>query len=1003
MNAPDPSVYPQQILQKEIRKIKIRRLVAKCPTPEFSAKSVGTSADDRVGVALSGGGIRSATFSLGLFQALAKNGLTRKIDYLSTVSGGGYFGSFLGRLYTRSWVRKRQAEAIKAEFVLAKDTDMSRIDNPAALVETILATNSSMSMKFLRDYGRYLSPNGAGDMWLAIATYLRNWFSLLVVLFISLWTCFLFLNLLRAWLWKLAWWEQLERSLASATGEHLWWSPWMFAALIPSLLLLIPAGWAFWMTQKTWSWLPWCSRKNGKATEKGLVSQFKWLCCLLHRHVAELTVILVLIGSLCAVFFSPSSEVGRRIGAGCLAAEAALALLCYVGCYLWRLGEFKEESVDHAYLIRNRLTVLTKGALMATLGCLVIAFADSLGQSAYAIFVDRAGTDTPTVKILFGVSGISALVAFATRLKFLLEKLPKGKGVQIPLDALATLAAGVVILSIFVLLSFCAHAVFWHAHPPCVSAHTSDGVRPGILLTRQLNASESTGRCCLEPAQLGQYVVPRDSQSCQPRSESVAIAFLASLAVSILFGQTLAFFNLSSLHSLYTARLTRSYLGASNPRRRSSPARENKDAAPSSSKDQGERISEVVQHDDLQWHEYKPYKSGGPLHIVNVTINETVSSKSQLEYRDRRGLVLAVGPAGLSAGIRDHALWGGPCDDHKIAIQPVDLQPGKYHAFGVISPEQQTVAEPEQFSCESPTLGRWIGISGAAFTTGLGYRTSFGKSLLMGLLNIRLGYWWTSAVRPSERRRARAQASPNYTHLFEGFLATIFPVQMYLFSELTARFYGSALAQWYLSDGGHFENTGVYELIRRRIPFIIASDNGCDPESSFEDVAHLVRRLRLDFNAEMTFLSQSELQDLGVHPDMMKLFGLPGDFAPDIRKSQEDKKILPHALMARVCYGADEEGDPEAAKRRCSYILFIKPGLNGDEPEDLVQYQKRHPDFPNETTADQYFDEAQWESYRRLGYHIGMLLFQRYPVEANTDNAIWQPSDFRSPKRSCSV
>lgn len=54
-----------------------------------------------VGVALSGGGIRSATFCLGVFQALAQVGGLAGIDYISTVSGGGYFGSFLGRLYQR--------------------------------------------------------------------------------------------------------------------------------------------------------------------------------------------------------------------------------------------------------------------------------------------------------------------------------------------------------------------------------------------------------------------------------------------------------------------------------------------------------------------------------------------------------------------------------------------------------------------------------------------------------------------------------------------------------------------------------------------------------------------------------------------------------------------------------------------------------------------------------------------------------------------------------------
>ena len=60
---------------------------------------------DHFGVALSGGGIRSATFCLGVFQALAQLGRLAGIDYISTVSGGGYFGAFLGRLYRRSEIQ----------------------------------------------------------------------------------------------------------------------------------------------------------------------------------------------------------------------------------------------------------------------------------------------------------------------------------------------------------------------------------------------------------------------------------------------------------------------------------------------------------------------------------------------------------------------------------------------------------------------------------------------------------------------------------------------------------------------------------------------------------------------------------------------------------------------------------------------------------------------------------------------------------------------------------
>jgi hypothetical protein len=93
LNNPNTSAGPfQKMSEEEDKEIEKRR------------EAAGTSNVETVGVALSGGGIRSATFCLGVFQALAEHGLLGKIDYLSTVSGGGYFGSFLGRLFTRAWV-----------------------------------------------------------------------------------------------------------------------------------------------------------------------------------------------------------------------------------------------------------------------------------------------------------------------------------------------------------------------------------------------------------------------------------------------------------------------------------------------------------------------------------------------------------------------------------------------------------------------------------------------------------------------------------------------------------------------------------------------------------------------------------------------------------------------------------------------------------------------------------------------------------------------------------
>ena len=111
--------------------------------------------------------------------------------------------------------------------------------------------------------------------------------------------------------------------------------------------------------------------------------------------------------------------------------------------------------------------------------------------------------------------------------------------------------------------------------------------------------------------------------------------------------------------------------------------------------------------------------------------------------------------------------------------------------------------------------------------------------------------------------------------------------------------------------------------------------------------------------------------------------------APAIEKTTYAKR---HALLARVHYLDTHE---------FSYILFLKPSLTGDEPMDILQYQKAQPDFPQESTMDQYFDEAQWESYRKLGELIGSAVFakpgDRPDDLASCSEGRWSPSEFRPP------
>src|SRR6185436_17046237 len=133
---------------------------------------------------------------------------------------------------------------------------------------------------------------------------------------------------------------------------------------------------------------------------------------------------------------------------------------------------------------------------------------------------------------------------------------------------------------------------------------------------------------------------------------------------------------------------------------------------------------------------------------------------------------------------------------------------------------------------------RWVSISGAAAGSAVGSRTTLPTAMLATFANVRLGYWWDSGLK-----------------LRGGWLHRVLPpVYRALFAEFLCNLRGTGDRLWNLSDGGHFENLGGYELIRRRLPLIILVDAEQDVDYNFSGLADLVRKARLDFGAEIEFL-----------------------------------------------------------------------------------------------------------------------------------------------------
>lgn len=154
-----------------------------------------------------------------------------------------------------------------------------------------------------------------------------------------------------------------------------------------------------------------------------------------------------------------------------------------------------------------------------------------------------------------------------------------------------------------------------------------------------------------------------------------------------------------------------------------------------------------------------------------------------------------------------------------------------------------------------------------------------------------------------------------------------------------------------LSDGGHIENLATIELLRRRCKFIITGDGEADPNLHFNGLATLIRYARID---------------LGIHIDI-DLGGLR------LRDPDKDRRSRTHVAIGRIRYPGEEE---------CGYLLYLKSSFTGDEDEVMVEYRNRNRTFPHESTADQFFDEGQFEAYRALGQHIGDCALAHAPAGA---------------------
>lgn len=587
--------YPEALRKRE-------RKLFKCRNRGKSDRV--SEGDAQVGVALSGGGIRSATFAFGVIQAFAKRKALQEVDVLSTVSGGGYIGALISRLYSR--------EEVKGPDDVARAILPPHHESDGGI-------NHGVVWKWLKANGRYLAPaRGSGDVLLAAAVAVRNWLTLHFVLGTLILALFLILHSLRS--------IQLP-TLPVSTASTAW------TGEVISFLL---TAWDDWRT--------WCD-------SLGVGEYLRW---------STWSLLPVLVAVYAAV----------------------------VGLATWAFGG---NVFSKRFQCFSRLF---KKALVSFGIVLAVAVIDTIGRIIYDFACRHPWVcgDGWVVPSLGAVVTVVAVVASIRGLAIYLSNQFGTGWASLSLRLVAATAAGLLFTLELTAVNVLSHKVAW----------TLDYATKPMWAT-----------------------------------------VVALLFICVLVGHRRAFLNRSSLWPLYTARLIRAYLGASNPKRVDLAKREN---------DLRTSVTHVVDGDDTSTNWRREalcgIKHGAPLHLVNVTINETLDGASGIQHNDRNGIGMAIGPVGISAGIRHHLVFKGACGCHAKVFPEVSGGQTRtglpYRVFEYREGEDiRSSDKPSdwiaRYRGEGLTLGQWTGISGAAFSTGMGSRTSLAASLLLGFFNVRLG------------------------------------------------------------------------------------------------------------------------------------------------------------------------------------------------------------------------------------------------------------------------
>jgi predicted acylesterase/phospholipase RssA len=926
-----------------------------------------------VGLALSGGGVRSASFNLGLLQALFRHGLLKHVDYLSTVSGGGYVGGYLASLAQRKELTVTKNDPTIREQLVATPAEPDRVVRFVRNGKYLYHPRAFFNQHLIGVIWNNLAMlSGLALVCMTVAYLWRVLDSNEVVAFLytsplpvaelwtELWRPFLpGVLLLLAWL--VAWFAVYGIALVRGRRPKTGLTRWLLIASVVCLLI----GLAVVLATPVIS-IP--QTKSDDNENQSVIEVSHW------QRLAANSILGVVLAALLPFFrpqrllrlgIHPKSIWERRLFL--LATSAMFAGIPFVLIWWFAHHDFAGRDLE------KRDTVLRAGD-----------FNFRTWNSFWERVSREAGADgkehSPSLGGFLrhqGLPGKSPLAEIFDVRPYRWETYDGGKSLrqllsELPIPVDADLSAKKEEIAAFLTNQVIENPEFarYLFRPARRGSSTESGLaaerrkrleaqiqhhgeapRLHELVLRleddRLTTQEGKelNRLLLEALYPGE-ILPRAKvyrQNVIDEDQAARRSWMGWLLLAfVLFG--FVNLNATSLHSYYRDQLAETFL------------------EPIANRDRTIRLSEL-----------DTTRSGAPYLLISATVNRLPGD------RDPSLLTRSVpeGPTPAEElSNRPVAVSEAPCKRESLGETPTESFLLSRHYCGAPGlGYRQTAA----FMNDRLELDDALAISGAAFSP-----VQTGNPLigfLMTIFNLRLGQWVHNPAR---------RPGPAWNDL--QWIPTAHAI---LWGSVSEWLFGATSRAWhFLTDGGHHENLGVWPLLERRCKLIIVSDASQDGVSAFSDLLRVVRRARFERGILILgmHVPAGELPGAGYQPGEalallrptrpLPFSGKLGESGGEEAKSGGAPCLrlsARHFFLAQIVY-------PDTAER--GYLIYLKPTITGDEPVELLAYAAMNADFPHNPTLDQLYDEDRFESYRQLGEHIGDALCREF-VTAGKPPSLW--------------